>query len=87
MGKEKNFSLRGTDYFWSLLKTITTADMREKPGLQAADLLAWAVNRSRLPRDASFKLAQMIMTTIIPRAHIVWDEEKLKEKLGRIDHP
>jgi hypothetical protein len=83
--KEKSFSLKGTDYFWSLLKTVTTVDMRDKPGLQAADLLAWAVNRSRLPRDASFKLAQMIMTTIIPSAHIVWDEKKLREKLGRID--
>lgn len=83
--KEKSFSLNGTDYFWSLLKTITTADMRDRPGLQAADLLAWAVNRSRLPRDASFKLAQMIMATIIPSAHIVWDEKKLREKLGRID--
>jgi hypothetical protein len=82
--KEKSFSLKATDYFWTLLKTVTTTDMRDTPGLQAADLVAWAANRSRMPEDRSFRLTQMVMKTIIPSVHIVWDEDKLREKLGRL---
>lgn len=63
---------------WSLIKTVTTAEMRDKPALQAADLLAWATNRqhSKNP-DASFKHLEPIMKQVIPSSWIVFNEATL----------
>jgi hypothetical protein len=70
---------------WSLIKTVTTADMRDKPALQAADLLAWATNRtmSKNP-DAAFKHLEPIMKQIIPSTWKVWDEENLINHYDRV---
>ncbi len=68
------------DYlFWSLIKTVTTADMRDKPGLQAADLFAWATNRNESKVGQRFKLLSSLMKHIIPWKTVFCDEKKLKE--------
>jgi hypothetical protein len=76
--KERMISPGAMDMFWSLIKNVTTADMRQKPGLQAADLLAWGTNR-KLSGGESFKYLEHIMKQIIPSRWIVWDEKKLRE--------
>ena len=82
---ESSLSFNGSDYFWSLLKTVTTAKMQDKPGLQAADLIAWAVNRKfAVQKDAAFSGIEALMWNVIPSSSILWDEQKLREKLGRI---
>lgn len=83
---EKDFSLSGADYVWSMIKTITTADMRDNPGLQAADLAAWTVNRKNWfkGKDLLFQNIELFMKEIIPSAFIIWDEQRLREQRGRI---
>ncbi|HVB58051.1 MAG TPA: DUF3800 domain-containing protein [Candidatus Acidoferrales bacterium] len=82
---KKAFSLDGSDHFWSLLKTVATVQMRDKPGLQAADLIAWAVNRKfSAQKDAAFSGVESIMQNVIPSSSILWDEQKLRERRGRI---
>jgi len=65
---------------WSLIKTVTTADMRDKPALQAADLLAWSSNRTMLKDDVSFKHLEPIMKSIIPSTWVVFDEQNLRDR-------
>jgi hypothetical protein len=66
---------------WSLIKTVTTGDMRDKPALQAADLLAWSSNRTRSKNpDAAFKHLEPIMKQIIPSTWIVFDERTLTDR-------
>lgn len=67
------------DYFWSLIKTVTTADMKDKPALQAADLLAWATNRSlSTAKDKSFRDLHKAMKAIIPANWVVFRESELR---------
>lgn len=74
------FRPSGMDMFWSLIKTVAFADMRDSPPLQAADLLAWATNR-RLSKDSDRpgKHLEHIMKQIIPSLSILWDEQKFRE--------
>ena len=83
--KEKGriISPGGIDMFWSLIKTVASADMRDNPALQAADVLAWATNRnlSRPPDEPALgKHLEHIMKQIIPSSWIVWDERKFIQK-------
>jgi len=70
----------GADIFWSLLKTISSADMRDHPALQAADMLAWSVNRGLTSKgDRPFKAWAHIMHQVIPTSGIIWNEERLRK--------
>lgn len=80
--KQRRISPGGIDMFWSLIKTVSSADMRDKPALQAADLLAWATNRnlSKPPGEPALgKHLEPIMKQIIPSSWILWDEKRLRE--------
>ena len=67
--------------FWSMIHTVTSADMKCKPALQAADMLAWAINRSHAPKkDQSYKMLASIMREVIPWFGDVWDEKKLRSR-------
>jgi hypothetical protein len=60
---------------WTLIKSVTPADMRDKPPLQATDMLAWASNRDfSVGKDRPFKYLLEIMKKIIPSSWIIWDE-------------
>jgi hypothetical protein len=78
----------GADIFWGLLKTVTTADMRDHPALQAADMLAWSVNRDLTSKyDRPFKAWAHIMHQVIPTTGILWDENRLRNHYARITPP
>lgn len=78
--KERLVSPGGADAFWQLIKTVTSADMKQQPGLQVADMLAWATNRvlSIGSGEGTFKHLEPIMKKIIPSAWTLWDEQKLR---------
>ena len=80
--KKNVFTASGIDMFWSVIKTVTSSDMRQKAALQAADLLAWATNRnmSAGEQETPFKYLEPIMKQIIPSSWIVWDERTLRER-------
>jgi len=91
--RERNniFAPGASDMFWSVIKTVTTASMKDKPALQAADLLAWASNRSYTSRGKTepirFGYLEHVMKQIIPSTWIVWDEAKFRQhyRKGRLD--
>ena len=77
-----DLSARST--YWQLIKTVTTAEMRDKPALQAADLLAWASNRVLTAPDGAFaKYLEQIMKQIIPSFWVVFDEKRLRLELSQ----
>ncbi len=80
--KANNLRLNGMDYFWSMIRCVCTADMRDKPALQAADLLAWGTNRSFSEEGKSFKHLEHVMKQIIPSSWIVWDEARFVQEFG-----
>jgi hypothetical protein len=70
---------------WSLIKTVTTADMRDKPALQCADLLAWSTNRTlSKEHDAAFTHLEPTMKSIIPSTWIVFDEQTMRARYDEI---
>src|SRR5260221_4345642 len=73
--KLKHFTWR------SVIKTITTADMKETPALQIADMFAWATNRENTTKDGEkwHHLAH-IMRQVIPSSTKVWREEDLRRE-------
>lgn len=77
--KSRNLELNSLFMYWSLIKTVTTADMKDKPGLQAADLLAWATNRYNAGVGQRYKFLLKIMQNVIPWYEVVYDEKKLRE--------
>jgi len=54
--------------------------MKKVPGVQAADILAWAVNREQT-KAAGKKGAMMrhIMSQVIPASSVTWDEAKIRK--------
>jgi Protein of unknown function (DUF3800) len=64
---------------WKLVKEVAAVEMKEVPGVQAADILAWSVNRHiTSPDGRPGKMYRRIMQQIIPSSSIVWNEEKLR---------
>jgi hypothetical protein len=63
---------------WSLIKEVSAVDMRDVPGVQAADALAWGVNRENTSEGPGRLLAHL-MRHVIPSRSIVFDEEKMRE--------
>ncbi|MFZ0285538.1 MAG: DUF3800 domain-containing protein, partial [Terriglobales bacterium] len=65
---------------WKLVEQISAVDMKKIPGVQAADILAWAVNREQTA--AAGKKGTMmrhIMMQVIPASSVIWDEAKLRK--------
>lgn len=85
---QRAISPGGMDMFWSLIKTVSCADMRTSPALQAADMLAWATNRALFkPPDEPVlgKHLEHIMKQIIPSGWILWDERKFRGAMAHHD--
>src|SRR6266571_2753206 len=81
--RDKNYRLahhaKGFNY-WALVKSITSSSMRHTPGLQVADMLAWALNRSRT--TGSYSHMAEIMRQIIPHYISKMDAHRLLELYG-----
>jgi len=83
--KANQFDITGMREWWSVIKTVTTADMRDKPAMQAADLLAWSTNRNYAgDSDSAFKHCEPVMKTIIPSSWLVLNEEELRNRYEQV---
>lgn len=80
-------SRAGAWSIWNLIEEITPVEMRKIPGVQAADILAWAVNREKTAA-AGKKGAMMrhIMMQVIPASSVVWDEAKIRKHYKPLLH-
>lgn len=86
LGEVKRFRREGGFNPWNVITNVTTStDMKRLPGLQAADLLAWAVNREHtVPEGTAGKYHAHFMRQVISQYYINFDELKLREKYGQI---
>ena len=83
--KSDSLSAHGTDYVWAMITTVMPTDMRDKPALQAADLLAWSTNRSITVAEGrrfKFKRLGTAIKQIVPSSWIFWDEAEFARKFG-----
>ncbi|HWG37243.1 MAG TPA: DUF3800 domain-containing protein [Terriglobales bacterium] len=87
---EKKSARRGGDrgIFWSLIKTVDTASHEDSPGIQAADLVAWAVNRQEQGEGLRGGGIARILWQVIPATIWPWNEVRMRQKFRpRIDMP
>lgn len=70
----------GVDSFWSLIGHIGPAQMRCTPGLQVADMLAWATNRDLNELPLRYKELILPLRVLVPSLCITWDEEQLRRR-------
>jgi hypothetical protein len=69
----------GTHSIWSHIKHVGTLPMRENPGLQIADMLAWGRNREEC-KTPRFEHIALTLTRLAPTLSIMWDEERLRKR-------
>ncbi|HEY6307225.1 MAG TPA: DUF3800 domain-containing protein [Candidatus Angelobacter sp.] len=69
---------------WQRVKEVAAVDMKDVPGIQAADIVAWAVNRENIVQHGE-KASYMahIIRQVVPAWSIVWGEEKFKKHFKR----
>lgn len=86
--EKDNFENTGALSPWILIDDVTEADMKKVPGIQAADILAWSVNREHTaPAGYPGKAYLGIMKQVIPHGFVFWDEDRMRKKYGRIEQP
>lgn len=83
---ELEMSQRTGDYsFWTHIKHIGPAQMRCTPGIQIADMLAWATNRDlhdfgqTLVRQRYQDLI-IPLRSLIPTKYATWDEARMRKQ-------
>ena len=65
---------------WDLIGDVKSAEMKRTPGLQAADILAWSVNRQNTTNgDVPGAGLSEIMWNIIPSLYKIWDEAEIRK--------
>ena len=64
---------------WSHIKHVGEAIMRDTPGLQVADMLAWANNREESKVSKRYEVLALAMKRLMPSKWITWDEAKLRK--------
>ena len=65
---------------WDLIGDVESAEMKKTTGLQAADILAWSVNRKKTASgDVPGAGLSEIMGNIIPSLYQIWDEAEMRK--------
>jgi Protein of unknown function (DUF3800) len=70
--------------FWSHIKHIGPAQMRTTPGIQVADMLAWATNRDLLEFPGALMRQRyqdliLPLRSLTPTNYATWDENRLRK--------
>jgi len=66
---------------WKIIEEVSTVEMQKTPGIQAADIVAWAINRETFAKEGDMaKHLGHILRTVIPSYHVVWNEAKLRQQ-------
>jgi Protein of unknown function (DUF3800) len=65
---------------WQVVEEIGSVEMKKTPGVQAADIIAWAVNRENTKKegDLAWRMAAVIRD-VVPALSVVWDEQKMRQ--------
>jgi hypothetical protein len=84
----KNLDARRGDWnAWTLVKEVAAVEMRDVPGVQAADILAWSANREGTQTGdiPGISIAE-IMRQVIPSGSIEWNEERFRRHYDPLIH-
>lgn len=72
----------GVKGWWDCVDEVAAVEMKKVPGVQAADILAWAVNKENTANGNLPGISlSYIMKQIIPSHYVVWDEARMREKI------
>lgn len=79
--RETNLSREaGAWSVWDVIDQVDAAEMKKTPGIQAADIVAWGMNRETFAKEGDMaKHLGHILRLTIPAFHVIWDEAKLRE--------
>jgi hypothetical protein len=77
--EKDKFEESGKWSVWSLIQEVSTVEMKAVPGIQAADIVAWGINREYNKTEGPGKLLAHIIRQIIPTRYVVWNEENLRK--------
>jgi hypothetical protein len=81
--RSKLFQPGNFAHIWQMVKTNATASLKDKPGLQAADLMAWSTNRELLRDDGElFKYYAHFLRQVVPSYSSVIGEKEFRGFLG-----
>jgi len=83
---EKNLASQ-TDKWnvWKRIDEIVSVEMKRTPGIQAADIIAWGMNRETFAKEGqTAKHLGHIIRQVIPSHYIVWDEAKMREHFKQL---
>lgn len=78
--EKKTAKAMGVWNVWQLIEQVSSVEMRKVPGVQAADILAWAVNREKTAaagKNGTF--LRHIMQQVIPASYVLWDEANMRK--------
>jgi len=80
--RERNLSeATGEWSVWNLIDQVAPLEMKTTPGIQAADIIAWGMNRETFAKEGDIaKYLGHIIRQVIPAFHVVWDEAKMREQ-------
>ena len=64
-----------------MIEEVAPVEMKTTPGIQAADIIAWGMNRENFAKEGeTSKYLGHVIRQVIPAFHIVWDETKMREQ-------
>jgi len=66
---------------WNAVAEVTSVDMRKTPGIQLADVVAWARNRETFTKDGDLAhYLGHILRQVVPSSYVIWNEAKLRQQ-------
>lgn len=71
----------GSWSLWKVIAEVAPAIMEKTAGVQAADIVAWAINREKFAEEGDLaKHLGHILRSVIPAFQVIWDEDKLRKQ-------
>jgi hypothetical protein len=80
--RERNVSdATGSWSVWNAIEEVAPVEMTKNPGIQVADIVAWARNRETFTKegDIGYYLGH-ILRSVIPCSYVVWSEDKMRQQ-------
>ncbi|HWZ46338.1 MAG TPA: DUF3800 domain-containing protein [Candidatus Saccharimonadales bacterium] len=87
--KEKDRAEKTREWnIWQTIKGVSAVDMKDVPGVQAADIVAWAVNRENTVQyGKKAKYMAHIIRKGLPSSSVTWDEAKIRRYFKPLEIP
>lgn len=86
--REKARSVHFNEYtVWTHITHVGEAEMRKTPGLQIADMFAWANNREISKLSERWQALALAMRALMPTKWITWNEENLRKIYRPLIYP